>query len=172
MLRSIAIDDPMDSKQCHKVNENWFKFEIESNRWSNDEENAMKFFLCANTFSIWLRVTHALFFFLFLCMYLVGEALKYDKNFKGPLQKRSCTDVCCLLIFLVFLGCWGFIAHYGKWKCGFFESELLVNRKVVEMCRFASVAKWFTVKCFQKGDICSSVVLCIKKKPSFGSIEI
>lgn len=43
-----------------------------------------------------------------------GETLKHDINFKGPLSKRSCTDVLCLLIFIVFLGCWGFVAHYGK----------------------------------------------------------
>ncbi|XP_055298755.1 choline transporter-like 2 isoform X5 [Sitodiplosis mosellana] len=42
-----------------------------------------------------------------------GETLKYDKNFKGPLSKRSCTDVCCLFIFIVFLCVWGFIAHFA-----------------------------------------------------------
>ncbi|XP_055298799.1 choline transporter-like 2 isoform X6 [Sitodiplosis mosellana] len=41
------------------------------------------------------------------------ETLKYDKNFKGPLSKRSCTDVCCLFIFIVFLCVWGFIAHFA-----------------------------------------------------------
>lgn len=43
----------------------------------------------------------------------VGECLKYDKNFKGPLSKRSCTDVFCLIIFVVFLVSWGFIGHYA-----------------------------------------------------------
>lgn len=42
-----------------------------------------------------------------------GECMKYDKNFRGPLSKRSCTDVFCLLIFVVFLGCWGFVGHYA-----------------------------------------------------------
>lgn len=79
--------------------------------------------------------------FFSISMYLVGEALKYDKNFKGPLAKRSCTDVCCLLIFVVFLGCWGFIAHYGKWKLCFFINRLqiVVNRKVVETVRLTIV---------------------------------
>lgn len=44
-----------------------------------------------------------------------GEQLKHDKNFKGPLTKRSCTDVFCLLIFIAFLCGWGFIAHFGKY---------------------------------------------------------
>lgn len=44
----------------------------------------------------------------------LGEALKYDKNFKGPLSKRSCTDVLCLLLFVAFLVSWGFIGQYGK----------------------------------------------------------
>lgn len=39
--------------------------------------------------------------------------MKYDKNFKGPLSKRSCTDVFCLIIFVAFLVSWGFIGHYA-----------------------------------------------------------
>ncbi|XP_068155971.1 choline transporter-like 2 isoform X1 [Drosophila tropicalis] len=43
-----------------------------------------------------------------------GEPLRYDRNFKGPRQKdRSCTDVPCLILFILFLGGWGFIAHYA-----------------------------------------------------------
>ncbi|KAH8312643.1 hypothetical protein KR044_011859 [Drosophila immigrans] len=43
-----------------------------------------------------------------------GERLQYDRNFQGPRQRdRSCTDVPCLIIFLLFLGFWGFIAHYA-----------------------------------------------------------
>ncbi|KAM8706509.1 hypothetical protein ACLKA7_010731 [Drosophila subpalustris] len=43
-----------------------------------------------------------------------GEPLRYDRNFQGPRQRdRSCTDVPCLILFLLFLGGWGFIAHYA-----------------------------------------------------------
>ncbi|XP_037044636.1 choline transporter-like 2 isoform X2 [Bradysia coprophila] len=42
-----------------------------------------------------------------------GEPLTYDKNFKGPLSKRSCTDVICLLIFIAFLACWGVVGYYA-----------------------------------------------------------
>lgn len=43
-----------------------------------------------------------------------GEPILYDRKFKGPLSKRSCTDIPCLIIFLAFLGAWGYIAAYGE----------------------------------------------------------
>lgn len=47
-----------------------------------------------------------------------GKKLAYERNFKAPLwRKRSCTDVPCLLLFLVFLGAWIFIAIYA-WRNG------------------------------------------------------
>ncbi|KAM7363295.1 choline transporter-like 2 isoform 1-T5 [Cochliomyia hominivorax] len=47
-----------------------------------------------------------------------GKKLSYERNFKAPLwRKRSCTDVPCLLLFLVFLGAWIFIAIYA-WRNG------------------------------------------------------
>lgn len=43
-----------------------------------------------------------------------GKPLRYDRNFQGPRQKnRSCTDVPCLLVFVLFLTGWGFIARYA-----------------------------------------------------------
>lgn len=45
---------------------------------------------------------------------IVGEPLRYDPTFKGPLAKRSCTDIICLLIFVIFLCGWGFVAYFGK----------------------------------------------------------
>lgn len=43
-----------------------------------------------------------------------GKPLVYDRNFRGPAwRRRSCTDIPCLLIFLIFLGGWGFIAQYA-----------------------------------------------------------
>ena len=32
-----------------------------------------------------------------------GSPKKYDPNFKGPIQKRSCTDIFCCLLFVVFI---------------------------------------------------------------------
>ena len=31
-------------------------------------------------------------------------------NWNGPLKKHSCTDIICLLLFLVCLAAWGFVA--------------------------------------------------------------
>ncbi|XP_018804709.1 PREDICTED: CTL-like protein 2 isoform X1 [Bactrocera latifrons] len=43
-----------------------------------------------------------------------GKPMPYDRNFRGPeWRNRSCTDVPCLLIFILFLGGWGFIAQYA-----------------------------------------------------------
>ena len=39
-----------------------------------------------------------------------GEPIQHDPNWEGPVKKRSCTDVICLLLFLVLLGAWGFVA--------------------------------------------------------------
>ncbi|XP_066993399.2 choline transporter-like 2 [Anabrus simplex] len=35
-----------------------------------------------------------------------GKPFKYDPTFNGPLHKRSCTDIICLLIFVVFIAAW------------------------------------------------------------------
>ncbi|XP_022324457.1 choline transporter-like protein 2 isoform X2 [Crassostrea virginica] len=32
-----------------------------------------------------------------------GKPLAYDKNFKGPIKDRSCTDIICCLLFLIFI---------------------------------------------------------------------
>lgn len=32
-----------------------------------------------------------------------GKPLTYDKNFKGPIKDRSCTDIICCLLFLIFI---------------------------------------------------------------------
>ncbi|KDR18085.1 CTL-like protein 2, partial [Zootermopsis nevadensis] len=42
-----------------------------------------------------------------------GECLKYDPTFKGPLHKRSCTDVICLLLFIFFIAAWIAVGTYA-----------------------------------------------------------
>lgn len=42
-----------------------------------------------------------------------GEPIRYDPDFSGPLKRRSCTDVLCLLLLLVFIGCWIGIGLYA-----------------------------------------------------------
>lgn len=43
-----------------------------------------------------------------------GTKFEYVQDFRGPRVERSCTDVICLLIFIVVLGGWGCIGQYGK----------------------------------------------------------
>ncbi|XP_038109357.1 choline transporter-like 2 isoform X3 [Culex quinquefasciatus] len=42
-----------------------------------------------------------------------SQPLKFDPDFKGPLSKRSCTDIPCLFLFVAFLAGWGFVAYYA-----------------------------------------------------------
>ncbi|XP_035919880.1 CTL-like protein 2 isoform X4 [Anopheles stephensi] len=44
---------------------------------------------------------------------VIAEPLKYDPDFKGPLSKRSCTDLPCLFLFITFLCAWGYVAYYA-----------------------------------------------------------
>ncbi|KAL1463393.1 hypothetical protein WDU94_015148 [Cyamophila willieti] len=36
-----------------------------------------------------------------------------EARFNGPLKHRSCTDICCLLLFIVFLCAWGGLAYFA-----------------------------------------------------------
>ncbi|XP_045619901.2 choline transporter-like protein 4 isoform X2 [Procambarus clarkii] len=42
-----------------------------------------------------------------------GEALQYDAQFTGPIKKRSCTDILCLLLFVAFLAGWGVVTAFA-----------------------------------------------------------
>ncbi|XP_071948307.1 choline transporter-like protein 2 [Antedon mediterranea] len=46
-----------------------------------------------------------------------GKPTKYDPNFKGPIQNRSCTDVICCIIFVAFI-VGMFITGYIGWSDG------------------------------------------------------
>ncbi|KAL4709780.1 hypothetical protein ACJJTC_001234 [Scirpophaga incertulas] len=41
------------------------------------------------------------------------DPIKYDPDFQGPIHNRSCTDVIWLLLFILFLGAWGFVGYYS-----------------------------------------------------------
>ena len=42
-----------------------------------------------------------------------GKKRDYDPEFRGPVKSRSCTDVLCLLLLLVFVGGWAAVSVYG-----------------------------------------------------------
>ncbi|XP_063909767.1 choline transporter-like 2 isoform X2 [Zophobas morio] len=48
-----------------------------------------------------------------LSRYDSWQPIPYDPDFNGPSKHRSCTDIICLLLFIVFIGCWAGIAIYA-----------------------------------------------------------
>ncbi|XP_041974364.1 choline transporter-like 2 isoform X2 [Aricia agestis] len=42
-----------------------------------------------------------------------GEPIRYDPDFNGPIHNRSCTDIIWLIIFILFLGGWGYVGYYS-----------------------------------------------------------
>ncbi|CAH1236390.1 unnamed protein product [Diabrotica balteata] len=54
------------------------------------------------------------------------EPIPYDPDFNGPLRKRSCTDILCLMIFMVFVAAWIGIGIYAVTNGS--PSTLLVPR--------------------------------------------
>lgn len=59
-----------------------------------------------------------------ILLYFSGRPIDYDPDFRGPLNKRSCTDVICLLMFLAFVAGWGAVGIWGKLN----ENSLYYNR--------------------------------------------
>ncbi|KAJ0181029.1 hypothetical protein K1T71_003114 [Dendrolimus kikuchii] len=44
---------------------------------------------------------------------IVCEPIRHDPDFNGPIHNRSCTDILWLIVFILFLGVWGFVGYYG-----------------------------------------------------------
>ncbi|XP_050674068.1 choline transporter-like 2 isoform X2 [Leptidea sinapis] len=42
-----------------------------------------------------------------------GEPIRYDPDFNGPVHNRSCTDILWLIVFILFLGAWGYVGYYS-----------------------------------------------------------
>lgn len=61
--------------------------------------------------------------------------MTYYKHFSEPLSKRSCTDVCCLFIFIGFLVGWALVGCYGKMLTIFLQQR----RHLVDFSQFVSI---------------------------------
>ena len=59
-----------------------------------------------------------------------GQRFEYSPDFEGPVKKRSCTDLLCLLLFVALLGGWGFVAYIG-----FTQGDIEKVRKEFEYFR-------------------------------------
>ncbi|XP_068628408.1 choline transporter-like 2 isoform X2 [Battus philenor] len=42
-----------------------------------------------------------------------GEPIRYEPDFSGPTRNRSCTDILWLIVFILFLGVWGYVGYYS-----------------------------------------------------------
>ncbi|KAJ2946563.1 hypothetical protein O0L34_g12617 [Tuta absoluta] len=42
-----------------------------------------------------------------------GEPIRYDPTFNGPIHNRSCTDILWLILFILFLGGWGYLGYHS-----------------------------------------------------------
>ncbi|XP_059047504.1 choline transporter-like 2 isoform X2 [Achroia grisella] len=43
-----------------------------------------------------------------------GKPIRYDPHFNGPTHNRSCTDIIWLIVFILYMGAWGYVGYYGK----------------------------------------------------------
>ena len=62
-----------------------------------------------------------------------GQKHTYDPTFHGPIKKRGCTDVYCCIIFLAFLGAWGYLGYYC-WTNGDINRVLHPSNSRGEIC--------------------------------------
>ncbi|XP_073941370.1 choline transporter-like 2 isoform X2 [Choristoneura fumiferana] len=104
-----------------------------------------------------------------------GEPLRYDPDFNGPIRNRSCTDIIWLIIFIVFLGVWGYVGFYGikngnvekllapldsrGKRCGL-DSELEDKKYLV----FFNIAKCLSPTTAITG--CNTPQVCVKECPT------
>ncbi|VVC90945.1 unnamed protein product [Leptidea sinapis] len=65
-----------------------------------------------------------------------GEPIRYDPDFNGPVHNRSCTDILWLIVFILFLGAWGYVGYY-TWRSFW-------HRSIQEVAAVASTQVWRT----------------------------
>ncbi|RWS10489.1 choline transporter-like protein 5 [Dinothrombium tinctorium] len=105
----------------------------------------------------------------------LGERFRYDAEFKGPVSRRSCTDVYCLIIFICFILGWivvaGFAIRYGNP-----EQILLPSDSYGRICGrhelkdrpylfFFNILKCTKVQSLHKG--CETPQVCVEKCPDY-----
>ncbi|XP_050553344.1 choline transporter-like 2 isoform X4 [Spodoptera frugiperda] len=104
-----------------------------------------------------------------------GEPIRYDPNFNGPIHNRSCTDIFWLVLFVLFLGVWGYVGYYGMTH-GNIEKLLAPIDTFGARCGLDSSVKdkpylvFFDIsKCLSPGTPivgCPTPQVCVSKCPS------
>ncbi|XP_050553339.1 choline transporter-like 2 isoform X1 [Spodoptera frugiperda] len=103
------------------------------------------------------------------------EPIRYDPNFNGPIHNRSCTDIFWLVLFVLFLGVWGYVGYYGMTH-GNIEKLLAPIDTFGARCGLDSSVKdkpylvFFDIsKCLSPGTPivgCPTPQVCVSKCPS------
>lgn len=104
-----------------------------------------------------------------------GKPLKFDPQFRGPVSKRSCTDVICCLIFLIFIAGLVVVAYFAF---KFANPSLLLYpmNSEKELCGFGSqkgknnILFYDLVACGKMGpgifvDGCPTTQICVAECP-------
>ncbi|XP_026323830.1 CTL-like protein 2 isoform X2 [Hyposmocoma kahamanoa] len=104
-----------------------------------------------------------------------GEPLKYDPHFNGPIHNRSCTDIIWLIVFILFLGAWGYVGYVGMTQ-GSVKKILAPVDSNGKRCGLDSNVEhkpylvFFDIsKCLSPGTPitgCPTQQVCVKKCPS------
>ncbi|CAH0722355.1 unnamed protein product, partial [Brenthis ino] len=104
-----------------------------------------------------------------------GEPIRYDPDFNGPTRNRSCTDIVWLIIFILFLGVWGYVGYYSMTK-GNFEKLLAPIDSKGRRCGMDSGLEdkkyllfFNIVKCLSPGTPitgCPTTQVCVSQCPS------
>ncbi|XP_026323832.1 CTL-like protein 2 isoform X4 [Hyposmocoma kahamanoa] len=103
------------------------------------------------------------------------EPLKYDPHFNGPIHNRSCTDIIWLIVFILFLGAWGYVGYVGMTQ-GSVKKILAPVDSNGKRCGLDSNVEhkpylvFFDIsKCLSPGTPitgCPTQQVCVKKCPS------
>lgn len=94
----------------------------------------------------------------------------HDPQWKGPLKNRSCTDIPCLMVFIIFMVCWGAVGYYA-FKHGDIQTFLAPTDSEGRKCGIDSEVSdtpylvfFDLTKCFNSR--CNTPQVCVRKCPS------
>lgn len=103
------------------------------------------------------------------------EPFEYDPSFRGPIKSRSCTDLYCLYLFIIFVGAWivlaGVAIRFGDPERVIYPSDSfgricgrdeLIDKPFLYFFDILQCAK---INAFSKG--CNTTQVCVKKCPDF-----
>ncbi|KAL4219653.1 hypothetical protein ACF0H5_022225 [Mactra antiquata] len=105
-----------------------------------------------------------------------GKPLKFDPKFRGPTSKRSCTDIICCLVFVIFVGGLGVVGYFA-FTFGNPRLLLYPMNSEKELCGFGTqkgksyLLFYDLIACGRMGpgvfvDGCPTTQICVSKCPT------